>query len=140
MSAWSELQARDRLTDHFIETDPLEITLKRPVWSTTAAGGRAVTSTTTLGAQRFHIYPFKRRLTIEHTWNPQNYGEDKVEYITWVLMFNRAHNIEVDDYFNPDTDVAAGPATGRLQSGLYTVTFISARLWDRGQAGVLYRG
>jgi hypothetical protein len=138
MSAWSELQARDRLADHFIQTDPLEITLKRPVWSTTAAGGRSVTSTTTLGAQQFHIYPFKRRLTIEHTFNPQNFGEDKVEYITWVLMFKRSHNIEVDDYFDPSTDVVGG--TDRLQSGLYTVTFISARLWDRGQAGVLYRG
>lgn len=138
MGAWSELQARDRLADHFISTDPLEITLKRPVWGATAAGGRAVTSTTTLAAQRFHIYPFKRRLTIEHTFNPQNLGEEKVEYITWVLMFKRTHNIEVDDYFDPATDVVGG--TNRLQAGRYIVTFISARLWDRGQAGVLYRG
>lgn len=138
MARWTELQARDRVAQHFLETDPLAITLKRPVWGATAAGGRTVTSTTTLGAQNFHLYPFKRRLTTEHTFNPQNLGEDKVEYITWVLMFNRNDNIEVDDYFDPDTDVVGG--TNRLQPGRYIVTFISARLWDRGQAGVLYRG
>lgn len=138
MGSWSELQARDRVADHFIHSDPLEISLRRPVWATTAAGGRTVTSTTVLDPQTFHVYPFKRRLTDERRFTPQTFGEEKVEYITWVLMFNRTDDIQVDDYFNPLTDVT--PASDRLLPGLYTVTFISARLWDRGQAGILYRG
>lgn len=138
MGAWSELQARDKLADYFIGTDPLFITLHRPVWGPTAALGRVQTSVDSLAEQRFHIYPFKRRLTVEHKFNPQGYGEEKVEYINWILMFNRDHDIEVDDYFDPalDTD----PTTDRLRAGQYIVTFISARLWDRGQAGLLYRG
>lgn len=138
MGAWTEQQQRDRLADRFIAADPLEITLHRPVFTTSAAGGRTQTSSTVLGGQRFHIYPFKRRLTQEYHYNPQTYGEDKVEFIHYILIFNRDNDIDVNDFFNPANDVT--PATDRLQSGLYTVTFISARLWDRGQAGVLFRG
>lgn len=138
MGAWSELQTRDRLAHHFIQTDPLEITLHRPTTANTAAGGVARTGQDALEPQTFHIYPFKRRLTVEHTFNPQTLGEEKVEYITWILMFERDQDIEVDDEFDPSVDT--DPVTDRLRSGLYVVTFISARLWDRGQAGLLYRG
>jgi hypothetical protein len=83
----------------------------------------------------------KRRLTLEFHHNPQTYGEDKVQDIHYILIFNRDNDIEVDDFFYPENDLVAGsPTDGRLQSGLYTVTFISARLWDRGQAGIRYRG
>lgn len=141
MAAWTEQQVRDRLMDQFIKADPVSLTLHRPVFTTTAAGGRTQTSSTTLAAQEFGIYPFKRRLTQEYHYNPQTYGEDKVEFIHYILIFNRGHDIEVNDFFDPANDIEAdSPATGRLQSGLYTVTFISARLWDRGQAGILYRG
>jgi len=138
MGSWSELQARDKIIGHFIETDPLSIVLHRPVFTTSAAGGRTQSSVDALAAQVFHIYPFKRRLTQEYHHNPQTFGEDKVEFIHYIMIFNRDHDIEVNDYFNPANDVVGG--TDRLQSGLYTITFISARLWDRGQAGVLYRG
>lgn len=138
MGAWSELQARDQLTDYFIDTDPLDIALHRPVWQTTSAGGRKQIGDDTIAPQRFHVYPFKRRLTQEYGFNPQNYGEDKVEFIHYILIFTRGDDILVDDYFNPVNDIF--PATDRLQSGLYTITFVSARAWDRGQAGILYRG
>lgn len=138
MGAWTEQQARDQLAEFFIKTDPLLISLQRPVWTQTSAGGRTQTSTTQLPPQMFHIYPFKRRLTQEYTFNPQTYGEDKVALITWILIFTRDSDIEEDDFFDPDFHI--DPTTDRLESGLYTVTFISARLWDRGQAGILYRG
>jgi len=138
MAAWSEQQQRDRLADNFIDSDALEITLHRPVFTPTAAGGRTQTSVTVLGAQKFHIYPFKRRLTQEYMYNPQSFGEDKVEFIHYIMIFNRDNDLEMNDFFNPTIDIA--PVTNRLQSGVYTITFISARLWDRGQAGILYRG
>ena len=138
MGAWSELQERDRLMDDFIRTDPLYITLHRPVKGTTAAGGRAVTTTLDLEPQVFHVYPFKRRLTQEDTHNPQTFGEERVEKILWIFIFNRGSDVAVGDYFDPSLDT--NPPTDRLLPGRYEVEFISARLWDRGQAGLYYRG
>lgn len=139
MGAWSELQERDRLMDTFILTDPLLITLTRPTKTSTAAGGVVVTATPQLAPQIFHIYPFKRRLTVEAKYNPQTFGEEKVEHIHWILIWNRPDtDIAVGDYFDPSTDT--DPITDRLLPGIYEVDFISARLWDRGQAGVLFRG
>ena len=140
MSAWTELRVRDRLMDTFIKADPIGLTLHRPVWVDQPDGGKAASGSDTIAEQQFGLYPFKRRLTQEYHFNPQTYGEEKVEFIHYVLIFNRGHDIQVDDTFDPDVDLAAGPGTGRLQGGLYVVTFISARLWDRGQAGILYRG
>lgn len=138
MGAWSQQNALDRLVSNYMDTDPLYITLKRPVWSNTAAGGRTRTGTDTVAAQRFYIQPFKRRLTIEFRYNPQTYGEEKVEDIHYILTFERDQDIQQNDEFDPSTDIVGG--TDRLLSGLYIVTFISARLWDRGQAGIRYRG
>jgi hypothetical protein len=141
MGVWKEQQVRDKLMDAFIEADPLDVTLHRPTFVNTAAGGKIVGTTDTVAQQRFGIYPFKRRLTLEYHFTPQTYGEDKVEDIHYILIFNRNHDLEVDDYFDPEIDlVANSPAEGRLEPGIYTVTFISARLWDRGQAGIRYRG
>ena len=138
MGAWAEQQARDHLAEYFISTDPLLISLQRPVWTTTSSGGKTQTSVNSLDPQVFHVYPFKRRLTQEYSFNPQTYGEDKVEFIHYILIFTRDQDIETDDFFDPDLHI--NPTTDRLESGLYTVTFVSARLWDRGQAGILYRG
>jgi len=138
MGAWTELQVRDRLMGQYIRTDPLNITLHRPVWTTTAAGGRETHVDDVLPRQTMSVYPFKRRLTTEFAFNPQTFGEEKVEYIHWIFIFDRGTDIEVDDFFYPELDT--DPVTDRLQPGLYTVTFLSARLWDRGQAGLLYRG
>jgi hypothetical protein len=141
MGAWGEQQVRDHLMDAFTDKDPVDLVLHRPVWTSTAAGGRTQTGSDALAMQRFTIYPFKRRLTQEYHYNPQTYGEDKVEFIHYILIFNRSNDVQVNDFFDPDNDLAEDcPAVGRLQSGLYTITFVSARLWDRGQAGILYRG
>lgn len=138
MAAWTEQQARDKLTDYFITTDPLLIALQRPVWITTSAGGKVQSGVDELEPQMFHVYPFKRRLTQEYHYNPQTLGEEKVEFIHWILIFTRGADIQEDDFFDPTLNIS--PMTDRLESGLYTVTFISARLWDRGQAGILFRG
>lgn len=141
MGRWTEQNVRDRIAAAFISADPVDLTLHRPTWETTSAGGRRQTGVDSIAEQRFGIYPFKRRLTQEYHYNPQTHGEDKVEFIHYILIFERGSNIAENDFFHPELDLAAGsPATGRLASGLYTVTFISARLWDRGQAGILYRG
>jgi hypothetical protein len=141
MGRWTEQQVRDKLMDEFISHDPVDIVLHRPTWASTSAGGRSQTGDDSLAEQRFGIYPFKRRLTLEFHHNPQTQGEDKVQDIHYILIFNRDNDIQVDDFFYPENDLVAGsPAEGRLESGLYTVTFISARLWDRGQAGIRYRG
>ena len=141
MGAWTEQQVRDRLMTAFISKDPVDLVLHRPAWESTEAGGRRQTGEDALAVQRFGIYPFKRRLTQEYHYNPQTHGEDKVEFIHYILIFDRDNDILENDFFRPEVDlVADSPAQGRLASGLYTVTFISARLWDRGQAGILYRG
>jgi hypothetical protein len=140
MGAWGELEERDRLMDWFIYEDPVMIELHRPTWSTTPAGGKLQVADTLLAPQAFHVYPFKRRLTLEYKFNPQSYGEEKVENITWILIFNReTADIDIDDFFDPAIDTEPS-IENRLKSGRYEVTFISARLWDRGQAGILYRG
>lgn len=138
MGAFTELQVRDRIMAAFIREDPLDIVLHRPVSSDTAAGGRKETGTDSLEAQTFTVYPFKRRLTQEYVHNPQTYGEERVEKIIWIIIFNRDQDIQVDDWFDPSIDVI--PVTDRLTPGRYEVVFISARLWDRGQAGLMYRG
>lgn len=138
MGAWNEQLARDRLMDYFVSTDPIDIALQRPVWVATAAGGKVQAGVIALDPQRFHVYPFKRRLTIETTFNPQTFGEEKVEYIHYILIFNRNHDIQGDDFFNPLTDVINSDL--RLEEGRYEVSFVSARFWDRGQAGILFRG
>lgn len=138
MAAWTELQERDRLMDYFISTDPLSIALHRPTMGPDGAGGVIQVGEDVLDPQTFMLYPFKRRLTQEYKYNPQSFGEEKAEYIAWILIFKRSHDIVEGDYFLPSTDIA--PATDRLEEGIYTVTFISARDWDRGQAGLLYRG
>jgi hypothetical protein len=138
MSAWSELKAREKLAKWFIDSDPVPVTLHRPVWGATEAGGRAQIGSDTLAEQTFHVYPFKRRLTVEYVHNPQTYGEEKAELIHWIMIFQRHQDIQVNDFFDAGVDI--NPPTNRLRSGMYIVTFISARAWDRGQAGILYRG
>ena len=141
MGAWTELQERDRLMAEFIDQDPIHITLHRPTWTETAAGGRVQSADTELDAQVFAVYPFKRRLTLEYKFSPQTLGEEKVEEITWILIWNREDtDIQVNDWFNPSSDVTSPVGFNRLLAGKYEVTFLSARLWDRGQAGILYRG
>lgn len=133
MAAFSEQQVRDRLMSHFIQEDPIEISLSRPVKVETDAGGVVEDSVTVLDPQTFYFIPFKRRLTQEYRYNPQSFGEDKVEYIHYILIFDRDVDIEPGDYF----DSVGGD---RLQAGRYTVEFVSPRRWDRGQAGILFRG
>ena len=133
MAAWTEQQTRDQLLDSFIDQDPLMISLVRPTWTTTAAGGRIESGTTTLPAQKFYFIPFKRRLTQEYGFNPQSFGEDKVEKVHYILIFKRDVDIQVGDYFEVT-------GTDRLQDGRYTVEFVSPRGWDRQQAGILFRG
>lgn len=136
MSALSELQVRDRLMHYFIRTDPLEIVLHRPTRTTTAAGGVVQTAVDALDSQTFHIYPFKRRLTQEYTHSPQTFGEERVEKILWIMIFDRGADIQINDYFDVPTDVV----TDRILPGRWDVVMISARLWDRGQSGLMYRG
>ena len=133
MAAFTEQQVRNRLLDHFVAEDPVILDLQRPTYATTAAGGRIETGVVAVGDQTFYFYPFKRRLTLEYRFNPQSFGEDKVEYIHYVLIFDSGVDIEPEDYFT-----ASG--TDRLDAGRYTVEFVSPRRWDRGQAGVLFRG
>jgi hypothetical protein len=138
MAAWSELQARDKLMENFIRQDPVELRLRRPRRVTTAAGGTIEGQIEILEPQIFHVYPFKRRLTIEWTHNPQTFGEEKVEYIHYILIFTRGSDIKPLDWFDPNIDEDF--QTDRIDRGKYEITFISARVWDRGQAGALFRG
>lgn len=133
MGAWTEQQARERLMGHFISTDPLTLDLQRPVWTDTAAGGRVQAGVLALGDQTFYWMPFKRRLTQEYRFNPQSFGEDKVEYIHYILIYDREVDIRAGDYFTVT-------GTDRLGDGEYSVEFCSPRDWDRGQAGILFRG
>lgn len=132
MAAFSEQQVRERLLTEFISEDPVQIELIRPQWSDTPAGGRIQSGVVTLAPQAFYFYPFKRRLTKEIRYNPQSFGEDKVEYIDYILIFMPDVDIQVEDYFVS--------VDGRLSDGRYSVEFVSPRQWDRGQAGILFRG
>lgn len=132
MAAFGEQRTRERLLTSFISEDPVVIELVRPVWATSAAGGRVQSGVVNLDPQTFYFYPFKRRLTKEIRYNPQSFGEDKVEYIDYILIFMKDVDIEPNDYFDS--------VDGRLQDGRYSVEFVSPRRWDRGQAGILFRG
>jgi len=132
MAAFGEQQVRERLLTNFIHEDPVEIELVRPVFTTDATGGSIQVGTIELDPQTFYFYPFKRRLTKEIRYNPQSFGEEKVEYADYILIFMPEVDIQQGDYF---TAVA-----GRLEAGRYSVEFVSPRQWDRGQAGILFRG
>lgn len=133
MAAFREQNVRDRLMAHFINADPVPITLVRPTWTTTSSGGRVQLGELILPSQEFCFIPFKRRLTQEYHFNPQSYGEDRVEFIHYILIFNRGADIEEGDIFD-------SIGHDRLDDGSYEVSFVSPRQWDRGQAGILYRG
>src|SRR5690606_29026609 len=98
MAAYTEQQARDRLLAAFIDTAPLLISLERPVYTTTAAGGRVQSGTIVVDPQKFYFYPFKRRLTQEYIYNPQTFGEDKVIKINYILAFNHDADIQEGDF------------------------------------------
>lgn len=132
MAAFTEQQARERLVRSFIQTDPVEIELVRPVMADNAAGGTIQVGTINLPPQTFFFQPFKRRLTKEIRSNPQSFGEEKVEYADYILIYMPGVDIEVGDYFDN--------VGGRLEDGRYEVEFISPRQWDRHQAGILFRG
>ena len=132
MAAFTEQQVRERLLTSFVLEDPVEIVLIRPVKAVTAAGGTIGVGTIELDPQTFYFYPFKRRLTKEIRYNPQSYGEDKVEYADYILIFMPGVDIQPADYFDN--------VGGRLEDGRYSVEFVSPRQWDRQQAGILYRG
>ena len=132
MGAFTEQQVRERLLTNFIDQDEVQIELVRPVFTTSSAGGSIQVGTIELDPQTFYFYPFKRRLTKEVRYNPQSFGEEKVEYADYILIFMPDVDIEQGDYFNS--------VDGRLQSGRYSVEFVSPRQWDRGQAGILFRG
>lgn len=132
MAAFSEQQTRERLLSHFVEQDPVEIALVRPVFTEDGAGGQTETGVIELDPQTFYFYPFKRRLTKEVRYNPQSFGEDKVEYADYILIFLPDVDIQPGDYFTA--------VEGRLEAGKYSVEFVSPRQWDRGQAGILFRG
>jgi hypothetical protein len=132
MGAYSEQQVRERLLGSFVDEDPVDIALIRPVYAATVAGGETQVGTVLLPTQRFYFYPFKRRLTKEIKFNPQSYGEEKVEYADYILIFLPGVDIQAKDYFDN--------VGGRLEDGRYSVEFVSPRQWDRQQAGILYRG
>jgi hypothetical protein len=132
MGAFTEQQVRERLLTNFVDQDPVEIALVRPVFTTSSAGGRIQAGTIELEPQTFYFYPFKRRLTKEVRYNPQSFGEEKVEYADYILIFLPGVDIEQNDYFQN--------VGGRLEDGRYTVEFVSPRQWDRQQAGILFRG
>lgn len=132
MGAFSEQQVRERLLTSFVNEDPIDIALIRPIWTTTEAGGRIQAGVEELDPQRFYFYPFKRRLTKEVRRNPQSFGEDEVEYADYILIFMPGVDVEKNDYFDN--------VGGRLEDGRYSVEFVSPRQWDRQQVGILYRG
>lgn len=132
MGAFTEQQVRERLLTSFIDEDPVEIALTRPIRATSSAGGTIEAGVVEIDAQTFYFYPFKRRLTKEVRYNPQSFGEEKVEYADYILIFMPDVDIEAGDYFDN--------VDGRLEAGRYSVEFVSPRQWDRGQAGILFRG
>jgi len=57
MGAWSEMNQRKRLMANWISrVPPLTITLIRPTWETTDAGGRVQTGTTTPRSAGLWLY------------------------------------------------------------------------------------
>jgi hypothetical protein len=132
MGAFTEQQVRERLLTNFIDEDEVKIKLIRPILVTSAAGGTLKAGVILLPEQTFYFYPFKRRLTKEVKYNPQSFGEDEVAYANYILIFMPEVDIQQGDYFDS--------IDGRLKAGRYTVEFVSPRQWDRGQAGILFRG
>lgn len=132
---FSEMQVRKRLVQTWINmVPPLTIVLKRPVFSTTDAGGTTISSTTTLASQEFGFMPFKRRLTIELGHEPYNLGSNETSDIYYVLIaVPGTVDILKGDYFDWSGNVG-------LQQGRYDVAFVQARNHDHLQAGIRYRG
>ena len=137
MAAFSEQQVRNRLIEQFIQQDPLTIALRRPVFTTTAAGGRKRTGEVLLEPQTFYFQPFRRRITQEYKYNPQSYGEEEGIFIHFLMIGGPDVQWQLKDEFNIEPD---DEGASRLDVGLYIVEWINPSHWDHRQAGVVWRG
>lgn len=133
MVALTERQIRQRIIRAFIDYDPLVLTLTRPIFTETAAGGVVQTGSLVIYDQKFGYQPFFRRLTDQRLSNPQSYGEDFQHGIDYILSFiPEETDIQEGDLFTVVDE-------GYLQEGRYRVKFLSKRQWDRQFAVVTLR-
>lgn len=132
---FTELDIRKRLIRNWQNRVPnITISLTRPEFSATAAGGRVQTGEVVLGPQDFGFMPFKRRLTIESSRQARSYGDNIIDDITYVLIaVPEDVDIQKDDYFDwYDPQI--------FNVGRYVVSFVQARRHDHLQAGIRYLG
>ena len=127
MAVLNERAIRQRLVQKFMSYDPVQITLNRPTFTETPAGGVVESDPIVIPEQTFYFVPFKRRLTEEIGRNPQSFGEDRVRDIEYIFIFIP----ETTDVEEGDTFTSVD--RGYLRPGEYRVTFVSKREWDRGQ-------
>ena len=118
----------------FINAQPLDIQLNRPVKETTETGGIVRAGDETLEVQRFRWIPFKRRLTWEKIFSPQGIGREQLNKVQYILEGSHNADIREGDWFH------ITPEDHGLQSGQYEVVFVSSWREERTQAGLMYRG
>src|SRR5688572_32289390 len=118
----------------FINAQPLDLQLNRPIKEKTTAGGVVDSGEETLDAQRLRWIPFKRRLTWEKILAPQGIGRDELTKVQYILEGFHDADIEPGDWFTTP------PVNHGLQPGQYEVVFVSPWREERVQAGLMYRG
>lgn len=118
----------------FINAQPLDLVLNRPIKEKTDAGGIVTSSDEMLEEQRFRWIPFKRRLTWEKVLAPQGIGRDELSKVQYILEGYHDADIQPGDWFSTP------PVNHGLQPGQYEVVFVSAWREERVQAGLMYRG
>lgn len=118
----------------FINAQPLDIELNRPIKEKTDAGGLVASSYEVLEVQRFRWIPFKRRLTWEKIFAPQGIGREQLAKVQYILEGFHDANVREGDWFTTP------PTNHGLQPGQYEVTFVSSWREERLQAGLMYRG
>ena len=132
MGALTERNVRQKIMRHFIEQDKIVVDVSRPITSSTAGGGVVKTGQVVITNQTFYYMPMKRRLTEEDNYNPQSFGEDRVQMVDYILIFMPGESDLMEGDYITSID-------GHLDDGDYRVMFVSARDWDRRQAGILKR-
>lgn len=90
-----EMVVQKRITKNYLDASPLSISLNRPVFAETAAGGKVLTVPTVIPPQEFRLVPFKRRLTQVNAVTQEGF----LTASTYALVGKAGSDVRPKDYF-----------------------------------------
>lgn len=93
-----EMIVQKRITRNYLDASIVQISLIRPSYVKTAAGGKTLGPETTLDPQGFRLVPFKRRLTDTSRVTQEGF----LTLSTYALVGDTGADVEPKDHFTLD--------------------------------------